>query len=156
MVAALDGLLGLRLWMGTWRQKRIKKRYACSCSMFLERFMNPNIPSSWTSSPGIRCEYASSSLFECLASVALKFVLTHTFLFILLDTASPAPFCYFLDHAWTYIFLCFVRFYSLKDDDLAGRMGLQPKELNKVIALLSNHRLVQVCVISTLHIQCRG
>lgn len=39
---------------------------------------------------------------------------------------------------------------SLKDDDLAGRMGLQPKELNKVIALLSSHRLVQVYVISTL------
>jgi len=49
-----------------------------------------------------------------------------------------------------------VRFYSLKDDDLAGRMGLQPKELNKVIALLSSHRLVQVCVISTLDIQCCG
>jgi transcription initiation factor IIE alpha subunit len=33
---------------------------------------------------------------------------------------------------------------SLKDDDLAGRMGLQPKELNKVIATLSNDRLVQM------------
>jgi len=48
------------------------------------------------------------------------------------------------------ISLRFVRSYSLKDDDLAGRMGLQPKELNKVIALLSSHRLVQVCVIPTL------
>ncbi|TFK72117.1 hypothetical protein BDN72DRAFT_957580 [Pluteus cervinus] len=32
----------------------------------------------------------------------------------------------------------------LKDDDLAGRMGLQPKELNKVIAVLSNDSLVKV------------
>ncbi|RDB27851.1 Transcription initiation factor IIE subunit alpha [Hypsizygus marmoreus] len=32
----------------------------------------------------------------------------------------------------------------LKDDDLAGRMGLQPKELNKVIAVLSNDCLVKV------------
>ncbi|KAJ3568703.1 hypothetical protein NP233_g5539 [Leucocoprinus birnbaumii] len=32
----------------------------------------------------------------------------------------------------------------LKDDDLAGRMGLQPKELNKVIAVLNNDCLVKV------------
>ncbi|EKM77423.1 hypothetical protein AGABI1DRAFT_130505 [Agaricus bisporus var. burnettii JB137-S8] len=32
----------------------------------------------------------------------------------------------------------------LKDDDLAGRMGLQPKELNKVIAVLSTDCLVKV------------
>ncbi|KAG5642730.1 hypothetical protein DXG03_002275 [Asterophora parasitica] len=32
----------------------------------------------------------------------------------------------------------------LKDDDLAGRMGLQPKELNKVIAVLSNDCLVKI------------
>ncbi|KXN91567.1 Transcription initiation factor IIE subunit alpha [Leucoagaricus sp. SymC.cos] len=32
----------------------------------------------------------------------------------------------------------------LKDDDLAGRMGLQPKELNKIIAVLSNDCLVKV------------
>ncbi|RXW21252.1 hypothetical protein EST38_g4614 [Candolleomyces aberdarensis] len=32
----------------------------------------------------------------------------------------------------------------LKDDELAGRMGLQPKELNKVIAVLSNDCLVKV------------
>ncbi|PPQ89235.1 hypothetical protein CVT25_001314 [Psilocybe cyanescens] len=32
----------------------------------------------------------------------------------------------------------------LKDDDLAGRMGLQPKELNKVIAVLSNDSLVKI------------
>ncbi|PPR00759.1 hypothetical protein CVT24_000784 [Panaeolus cyanescens] len=35
-------------------------------------------------------------------------------------------------------------FLSLKDDDLAGRMGLQPKELNKVIAVLSNDSLVKI------------
>jgi transcription initiation factor TFIIE subunit alpha len=34
--------------------------------------------------------------------------------------------------------------HSLKDDDLAGRMGLQPKELNKVIAVLSNDCLVKM------------
>ncbi|KAF8549041.1 hypothetical protein OG21DRAFT_1421978 [Imleria badia] len=32
----------------------------------------------------------------------------------------------------------------LKDDDLAGRMGLQAKELNKLMAVLGNDRLVQV------------
>jgi transcription initiation factor TFIIE subunit alpha len=32
----------------------------------------------------------------------------------------------------------------LKDDDLAGRMGWQPKELNKVIAVLANDRLVTI------------
>ncbi|PFH49896.1 hypothetical protein AMATHDRAFT_62164 [Amanita thiersii Skay4041] len=32
----------------------------------------------------------------------------------------------------------------LKDDDLAGRMGLQPKELNKIIAVLANDCLVKV------------
>jgi hypothetical protein len=37
-------------------------------------------------------------------------------------------------------------FPSLKDDELAGRMGLQPKELNKVIAVLSNDSLVKVYV----------
>ena len=33
---------------------------------------------------------------------------------------------------------------SLKDDDLAGRMGLQVKELNKVMAVLENDRLIKV------------
>lgn len=37
---------------------------------------------------------------------------------------------------------------SLKDDDLAGRMGLQPKELNKVIAVLSNDCLVKMWVLT--------
>lgn len=32
----------------------------------------------------------------------------------------------------------------LKDDELAGRMGLQAKELNKLMAVLGNDRLVQV------------
>ncbi|KAF8882641.1 TFIIE alpha subunit-domain-containing protein [Mucidula mucida] len=32
----------------------------------------------------------------------------------------------------------------LKDDDLASRMGLQPKELNKIVAVLSNDKLVKV------------
>ncbi|KAH7878639.1 TFIIE alpha subunit-domain-containing protein [Lentinula edodes] len=32
----------------------------------------------------------------------------------------------------------------LKDDDLAGRMGWQPKELNKVIAVLANDCLVKI------------
>ncbi|KAM6503446.1 TFIIE alpha subunit domain containing protein [Amanita muscaria] len=32
----------------------------------------------------------------------------------------------------------------LKDDDLAGRMGLQPKELNKIIAVLANDCLVKI------------
>lgn len=35
---------------------------------------------------------------------------------------------------------------SLKDDDLAGRMGLQLKELNKVTIVLENDRLIRVCV----------
>jgi transcription initiation factor TFIIE subunit alpha len=35
---------------------------------------------------------------------------------------------------------------SLKDDELAGRVGLQPKELNKVIAVLANDALVKVYV----------
>ncbi|KAK7462844.1 hypothetical protein VKT23_007420 [Stygiomarasmius scandens] len=32
----------------------------------------------------------------------------------------------------------------LKDDDLAGRMGLQPKELNKIIAVLAGDSLVKI------------
>ena len=34
----------------------------------------------------------------------------------------------------------------LKDDDLAGRIGLQAKELNKMMAILLNDRLVRVYV----------
>ena len=40
---------------------------------------------------------------------------------------------------------------SLKDDDLAGRIGLQAKELNKLMAVLTNDRLVQVSVLSNLY-----
>ncbi|KAF8651404.1 hypothetical protein AX16_004797 [Volvariella volvacea WC 439] len=36
------------------------------------------------------------------------------------------------------------RYPVLKDDDLAGKMGLQPKELNKIIAVLANDSLVKV------------
>lgn len=43
-----------------------------------------------------------------------------------------------------------VRFGSLKDDDLAGRMGLQLKELNKIMAVLENDRLVRMCVFFSL------
>ena len=35
---------------------------------------------------------------------------------------------------------------SLKDDDLAGRMGLQLKELNKIMAVLETDRLVRMYV----------
>ena len=42
---------------------------------------------------------------------------------------------------------CFVWGSSLKDDDLAGRIGLQAKELNKLMAVLLNDRLVQVYVL---------
>jgi hypothetical protein len=42
--------------------------------------------------------------------------------------------------------LSFLPSASLKDDDLAGRMGLQSKELNKLMAVLSNDCLVQMCV----------
>ncbi|KAL9710165.1 hypothetical protein Ac2012v2_006461 [Leucoagaricus gongylophorus] len=50
----------------------------------------------------------------------------------------------FYEPKYTIILDQLARHPVLKDDDLAGRMGLQPKELNKVIALLSSHRLVQV------------
>lgn len=36
------------------------------------------------------------------------------------------------------------RYPVLKDDDLAGRLGLQAKELNKIMAILTNDRLVKV------------
>jgi transcription initiation factor TFIIE subunit alpha len=35
------------------------------------------------------------------------------------------------------------RSYSLKDDDLAGRVGLQVKELNKLMATLEKDGLIQ-------------
>jgi transcription initiation factor IIE alpha subunit len=43
--------------------------------------------------------------------------------------------------------LCFLSFitnlYRLKDDDLAGRVGLQVKELNKLMATLEKDGLIQ-------------
>ncbi|KAJ7366692.1 TFIIE alpha subunit-domain-containing protein [Mycena albidolilacea] len=50
----------------------------------------------------------------------------------------------FYEPKYTIIMDQLARHTVLKDDDLAGRMGLQPKELNKVIATLSNDRLVQI------------
>ncbi|KAJ7070342.1 TFIIE alpha subunit-domain-containing protein [Mycena belliarum] len=50
----------------------------------------------------------------------------------------------FYEPKYTIIMDQLARHTVLKDDDLAGRMGLQPKELNKVIAQLSNDRLVQI------------
>ena len=38
--------------------------------------------------------------------------------------------------------LCLTRDTRLKDDDLASRMGLQSKELNKLMAVLGTDRLV--------------
>jgi transcription initiation factor IIE alpha subunit len=42
--------------------------------------------------------------------------------------------------------------FRLKDDDLAGRIGLQAKELNKMMALLLNDRLVRVYVHASAYI----
>ncbi|KAF7318751.1 HTH TFE/IIEalpha-type domain-containing protein [Mycena chlorophos] len=50
----------------------------------------------------------------------------------------------FYEPKYTIIMDQLARHTVLKDDDLASRMGLQPKELNKVIATLSNDRLVQI------------
>lgn len=50
----------------------------------------------------------------------------------------------FYDPKYTIIMDQLARHPVLKDDDLASRMGLQPKELNKVIAVLSNDSLVRI------------
>ncbi|KAL0579246.1 hypothetical protein V5O48_002750 [Marasmius crinis-equi] len=50
----------------------------------------------------------------------------------------------FYEPRYTIILDQLARHPVLKDDDLASRMGLQPKELNKVIAVLSNDSLVRV------------
>ncbi|KAF9261674.1 hypothetical protein L218DRAFT_988758 [Marasmius fiardii PR-910] len=50
----------------------------------------------------------------------------------------------FYEAKYTIIMDQLARHPVLKDDDLASRMGLQPKELNKVIAVLSNDSLVRV------------
>jgi len=102
--------------------------------------------------------------FKCLVSIVLKFSvgIDAYFSFHLTRLELPAchhshsvPLRYCFDCVWVYDNISpslglACNGGSLKDDDLAGRMGLQPKELNKVIALLSSHRLVQVYVISTL------
>jgi transcription initiation factor IIE alpha subunit len=44
----------------------------------------------------------------------------------------------------TLFFLSFILIlYRLKDDDLAGRVGLQVKELNKLMATLEKDGLIQ-------------
>ncbi|KAL0959915.1 hypothetical protein HGRIS_011580 [Hohenbuehelia grisea] len=50
----------------------------------------------------------------------------------------------FYEPKYTIILDQLARHPVLKDDDLAGRMGLQSKELNKLMAVLSNDRLVNV------------
>ncbi|KAF8962636.1 TFIIE alpha subunit-domain-containing protein [Flammula alnicola] len=50
----------------------------------------------------------------------------------------------FYEPKYTIIMDQLARHPVLKDDDLAGRMGLQPKELNKVIAVLANDSLVKI------------
>ncbi|KIJ61552.1 hypothetical protein HYDPIDRAFT_96416 [Hydnomerulius pinastri MD-312] len=50
----------------------------------------------------------------------------------------------FYEPKYTIILDQLARHPVLKDDDLAGRMGLQAKELNKLMAVLGNDRLVQV------------
>ncbi|KAF6764118.1 transcription initiation factor TFIIE alpha subunit [Ephemerocybe angulata] len=50
----------------------------------------------------------------------------------------------FYEPKYTIIMDQLARYPVLKDDELAGRMGLQPKELNKVIAVLANDHLVRV------------
>ena len=62
----------------------------------------------------------------------------------------PAP-CvsYHIKHCNTTKAICLklgINTCSLKDDDLAGRIGLQAKELNKLMAVLTNDRLVHVLV----------
>ncbi|PCH35008.1 hypothetical protein WOLCODRAFT_139687 [Wolfiporia cocos MD-104 SS10] len=50
----------------------------------------------------------------------------------------------FYEPKYTVVMDQLVRHPVLKDDDLAGRMGLQLKELNKVMAVLENDRLVRI------------
>ncbi|TEB23350.1 hypothetical protein FA13DRAFT_1818485 [Coprinellus micaceus] len=50
----------------------------------------------------------------------------------------------FYEPKFTIIMDQLARYPVLKDDELAGRMGLQSKELNKVIAVLANDCLVKV------------
>lgn len=80
--------------------------------------MNQNISSSWTSLLGILCKYLHNGDIEHPYSRSI----------------SPSLFVRYVENC------------SLKDDDLAGRMGLQAKELNKLMAVLGNDRLVHVQV----------
>lgn len=50
----------------------------------------------------------------------------------------------FYEPKYTVVMDQLIRHPVLKDDDLAGRMGLQLKELNKVMAVLENDRLVRI------------
>ncbi|KAK7685566.1 hypothetical protein QCA50_011433 [Cerrena zonata] len=50
----------------------------------------------------------------------------------------------FYEPRFTIVLDQLIRHPVLKDDDLAGRMGLQLKELNKVMAVLENDRLVRI------------
>ncbi|KAI0761300.1 TFIIE alpha subunit-domain-containing protein [Trametes elegans] len=50
----------------------------------------------------------------------------------------------FYEPKFTVVMDQLVRHPVLKDDDLAGRMGLQLKELNKIMATLEGHRLVRI------------
>ncbi|KAI0667287.1 TFIIE alpha subunit-domain-containing protein [Trametes maxima] len=50
----------------------------------------------------------------------------------------------FYEPKYTVVMDQLVRHPVLKDDDLAGRMGLQLKELNKIMATLEGHRLVRI------------
>ncbi|KAJ3486221.1 hypothetical protein NLI96_g4391 [Meripilus lineatus] len=50
----------------------------------------------------------------------------------------------FYEPRYTIVLDQLVRHPVLKDDDLAGRMGLQLKELNKVMAVLENDKLVRI------------
>jgi len=50
----------------------------------------------------------------------------------------------FYEPKFTIVLDQLIRHPVLKDDDLAGRMGLQLKELNKVMAVLENHKLVRI------------
>ncbi|OCH85727.1 hypothetical protein OBBRIDRAFT_762535 [Obba rivulosa] len=50
----------------------------------------------------------------------------------------------FYEPKYTVVLDQLIRHPVLKDDDLAGRMGLQLKELNKVMAVLENDKLVRI------------
>jgi len=57
----------------------------------------------------------------------------------------------FYEPRFTVVMDQLVRHMVLKDDDLAGRMGLALKELGKVMAVLENDKLVRVYVCFDVH-----